>query len=333
VPSLNEGDIALHALRVPGTSLSQAVEMQTELERTIKQFPEVDRIFAKMGTAEIATDPMPPNVADNFVMIKPQSEWPNPSRSKADLIDAMRQAVTKVPGNNYEFTQPIQMRFNELISGVRSDVAVKVFGDDMDTMNNTADKISNVLAKIPGATDVKVEQTTGLPILTIKIDREKTARYGVSVGDVQDTIAIAMGGQTAGVLFQGDRRFDIVVRLPEKLRSDMEALKRLPIRLPDGQANDRFRSNYLQLGDVEHFGASGRPPSNYIQLMYGNGILVRSSPQPNRRFSKRFRYLLAIGQPGAALSNKCNQRQSACGLWSLSHYCLYLYCCLRCLIT
>lgn len=280
VPSLNEGDIALHALRVPGTSLSQAVEMQTELERTIKKFPEVDRIFAKMGTAEIATDPMPPNVADNFVMIKPQSEWPNPSRSKADLIDAMRQAVTKVPGNNYEFTQPIQMRFNELISGVRSDVAVKVFGDDMDTMNNTADKISNVLAKIPGATDVKVEQTTGLPILTIKIDREKTARYGVSVGDVQDTIAIAMGGQTAGVLFQGDRRFDIVVRLPEKLRSDMEALKRLPIRLPDGQANDRFRSNYLQLGDVEHFGASGRPPSNYIQL--GEIAVIEVVPGPNQ---------------------------------------------------
>ncbi|MFZ1765289.1 MAG: CusA/CzcA family heavy metal efflux RND transporter [Candidatus Nitrotoga sp.] len=280
VPSLNEGDIALHALRVPGTSLSQAVKMQTELERTIKQFPEVDRIFAKMGTAEIATDPMPPNVADNFVMIKPQSEWPNPSRSKADLIDAMRQAVTKVPGNNYEFTQPIQMRFNELISGVRSDVAVKVFGDDMDTMNNTADKISNVLAKIPGATDVKVEQTTGLPILTIKIDREKTARYGVSVGDVQDTIAIAMGGQAAGVLFQGDRRFDIVVRLPEKLRSDMEALKRLPIRLPDDQANDRFRSNYLQLGDVEHFGASSRPPSNYIQL--SEIAVIEVVPGPNQ---------------------------------------------------
>ncbi|CAH1072000.1 efflux RND transporter permease subunit [Candidatus Nitrotoga sp. 1052] len=280
VPSLNEGDIALHALRVPGTSLSQAIEMQAELERTIKQFPEVDRIFAKMGTAEIATDPMPPNVADNFVMMKAQTEWPDPGRSKADLIDAMRQAVTKVPGNNYEFTQPIQMRFNELLSGVRSDVAVKVFGDDMDAMNKTADEISNVLAKISGATDVKVEQTTGLPVLTIKIDREKTARYGVSVGDVQDTIAIAMGGQKAGVLFQGDRRFDIVVRLPEKLRSDMEALKRLPIRLPDNQANDRFRSNYLQLGDVEHFGTVGRPPSNYIQL--SEVAVIEVVPGPNQ---------------------------------------------------
>ncbi len=280
VPSLNEGDIALHALRVPGTSLSQAIEMQAELERTIKQFPEVDRIFAKMGTAEIATDPMPPNVADNFVIMKPQSEWPDPGRSKVDLVDAMRQAVTKVPGNNYEFTQPIQMRFNELLSGVRSDVAVKVFGDDMDTMNHTAEEISNVLGKIPGATDVKVEQTTGLPILTIKIDREKTARYGVSVGDVQDAIAIAMGGQKAGVLFQGDRRFDIVVRLPEKLRGDMEALKRLPIRLPDNQANDRFRSNYLQLADVEHFGAIGRPPSNYMQL--SEVAVIEVVPGPNQ---------------------------------------------------
>jgi Cu/Ag efflux pump CusA len=131
VPSLDEGDIALHALRIPGTSLSQAIEMQTELERTIKQFPEVERIFAKLGTAEIATDPMPPSVADNFIMFRPQSAWPDPSRDKTELVNAIRKAVAKVPGNNYEFTQPIQMRFNELLSGVRSDVAVKVFGDDM----------------------------------------------------------------------------------------------------------------------------------------------------------------------------------------------------------
>src|SRR3989338_6761115 len=178
VPSLNEGDIALHALRIPGTSLSQAIEMQTELERTIKQFPEVERVFAKMGTAEIATDPMPPSVADNLVMLNPPSEWPDPKRSKADLVDAMRAAVAKVPGNNYEFTQPIQMRFNELLSGVRSDVAVKVFGDDMDTMNRTAGEITEVLEIIPGAADVKVEQITGLPMMTIHIDRDRTARLG-----------------------------------------------------------------------------------------------------------------------------------------------------------
>lgn len=248
MPSLNEGDMALHALRIPGTSLTQAIEMQTELERVVKTFPEVDKIFAKIGTAEVATDPMPPNVADNFVMLKPRSEWPDPKRSKADLVAAMEQAVEKVPGNNYEFTQPIQMRFNELLSGVRSDVAVKVFGDDMDVMNRAAEQITGVLGGVAGAADVKVEQTTGLPMLTLNIDRAKIARLGVNVSDVQDALSIAVGGREAGVLFQGDRRFDIVVRLPEPLRTDMEAIKRIPIRLP--AARDSVRSAYVQLGEV-----------------------------------------------------------------------------------
>jgi cobalt-zinc-cadmium resistance protein CzcA len=259
VPSLNEGDIALHALRIPGTSLSQAIEMQTELERTIKQFPEVERIFAKLGTAEIATDPMPPSVADNFVMLKPQSAWPDPGRDKIELVNAIQAAVLKVPGNNYEFTQPIQMRFNELLSGVRSDVAVKVFGDNMETMNSTAAEIAEVLEKVPGAADVKVEQTTGLPMMTIHIDREKTARLGVNVGDVQEAIAIAVGGREAGVLFQGDRRFDIIVRLPERLRSDMEAMKQLPIHLPMDEAGGQTRRSYLQLGDVASFEVAPGP--------------------------------------------------------------------------
>ena len=259
VPSLNEGDIALHALRIPGTSLTQAIEMQTELERTIKQFPEVERIFAKLGTAEIATDPMPPSVADNFIMFRPQSAWPDPSRDKTELVNAIRKAVAKVPGNNYEFTQPIQMRFNELLSGVRSDVAVKVFGDDMETMNSTAGEIAEVLEKVPGAADVKVEQTTGLPMMTIHIDREKTARLGVNVGDVQEAIAIAVGGREAGVLFQGDRRFDIIVRLPERLRSDMEAMKQLPIHLPRDEAGAQTRRAYLQLGDVATFEVAPGP--------------------------------------------------------------------------
>lgn len=245
VPSLNEGDIALHALRIPGTSLSQAITMQTELERTIKKFPEVDTIYAKIGTAEIATDPMPPNVADNFVILRPQSEWPDPKRSKDDLVQAMQEAVGKVPGNNYEFTQPIQMRFNELISGVRSDVAVKVFGDDMNTMNSTAAEIAEVLEKVSGAEDVKVEQTTGLPMLTINIDRTKIARLGVNVSDVQDALSIAVGGREAGQLFQGDRRFGIVVRLPESLRSDLEAIKQLPVRL-----TAQGKASYMRLGDV-----------------------------------------------------------------------------------
>ena len=280
VPNLNEGDIALHALRIPGTSLSQAIVMQEELERTIKEFPEVDMVFAKMGTAEIATDPMPPSVADNFIIMKPRSEWPDPKRSQADLVNGIREAVIKISGNNYEFTQPIQMRFNELLSGVRSDVAVKVFGDDMDTMNHTANRISKILAKIPGAVDVKVEQTTGLPMLTIRVDREKSARFGVNVGDVQDTIAIAMGGRKAGVLFHGDRRFDIVVRLPENLRSDMEGLKRLPILVTNNQASNLSRSGYSQLGTVEHFGTINRPVFNYIQL--SDIATIEVAPGPNQ---------------------------------------------------
>jgi len=248
VPNLNEGDIALHALRIPGTSLTQAISMQSELERTIKSFPEVNTIFAKLGTAEIATDPMPPNVADNFVMLKPQSAWPNPSRTKSDLLLAMQEALSRVPGNNYEFTQPIQMRFNELLSGVRSDVAVKVFGESMDIMNATAEQISQVLEQMPGATDVKVEQTTGLPMLTLNIDRAKIARLGLNVSDVQNALAIAVGGRQAGQLFDGDRRFDIIVRLPEMLRRDLDAIKQIPIRLPRAAASDE--TGYIRLGDV-----------------------------------------------------------------------------------
>ncbi len=248
IPSLNEGDIALHALRIPGTSLTQAVGMQTELERVVKSFPEVDKIFAKIGTAEIATDPMPPNVADNFVMLKPTDQWPDPSRSKADLVSAIQAAVMKIPGNNYEFTQPIQMRFNELISGVRSDVAVKVFGDDMNVMNPTAEQIAKVLESVSGAADVKVEQTTGLPMLTLNIDRDKTSRLGLNVADVQDALSIAVGGREAGLVFEGDRRFDILVRLPDAARGNLEAIKRIPIRLPAAVGGQR--AAYVQLGDV-----------------------------------------------------------------------------------
>ncbi|PPD55584.1 MAG: CusA/CzcA family heavy metal efflux RND transporter [Methylotenera sp.] len=250
VPSLNEGDIAMHALRIPGTSLSQAVEMQKELEYVIKQFPQVDRIFAKIGTAEIATDPVPPSVADNFVMLKPQSEWPNPHLSKSELVSQIQTAVNDVPGNNYEFTQPIQMRFNELISGVRSDVAVKVFGDDMKVMESTAEQISTILSTVQGGEDIKMEQTTGLPILTVNIDRQKIARLGVNVADVQEAISIAMNGREAGTLFQGDRRFDIVVRLTDDVRVDMEALKRLPIKV-SGNSEPLV---YLQLGEVASIG-------------------------------------------------------------------------------
>ena len=232
IPSLDEGDIALHALRIPGTSLTQALKMQGEVEAAVKTFPEVDKVFGKLGTAEVATDPMPPSVADTFVMLKPRAQWPDPKRPKAELVAAMQAAVEQVPGNNYEFTQPIQMRFNELISGVRSDVAVKVYGDDLDVMTAVGRQIEATLQTVPGAADVKIEQTTGLPLLTVHLDREAIARYGLAVAEVQELISTALGGTAVGQVFEGDRRFDLVVRLPETLRTDLDALRELPVALP-----------------------------------------------------------------------------------------------------
>jgi heavy metal efflux system protein len=245
VPSLDEGDIAMHALRIPGTSLSQAVTMQEELEKTIKTFPQIEKVYAKLGTAEIATDPMPPSVADTFLILKPRSEWPDPSLSKNALIAQIQAKVSQVPGNNYEFTQPIQMRFNELISGVRSDVAVKVFGDDLESMTETAEQIAEVLEKTQGNADVKVEQTTGLPVLTVNIDREKIARLGVNMEDIQTAVSIAMNGAHAGAVYDGDRRFDIVVRLDAAQRLDTQMLERLPIKL---NVNDSV--TYMRLSEL-----------------------------------------------------------------------------------
>ncbi len=203
IPSLSEGDFAMQAMRVPGTSLTQSVEMQQRLEKAvIAQVPEVERMFARSGTAEIASDPMPPNASDAYIMLKPQDQWPNPKKPRDELIAEVQKAAAGVPGSNYELSQPIQLRFNELISGVRSDVAVKVFGDDMDVLNNTANKIAAALKAVPGSSEVKVEQTSGLPVLTINIDREKAARYGLNIADVQNSIAIAVGGRQAGTLYE-----------------------------------------------------------------------------------------------------------------------------------
>ena len=232
LPSLDEGDLLVHALRIPGTSLTTAVEMQHALEEKFKTYPEVDYIFSKIGTAEIATDPMPPSVADTYVMLKPRDQWPDPGRPKADLVAQLQKELQFVPGNNYEFIQPIQMRFNELIAGVRSDVAVKVFGDDVDTLAEAGAQIEQVLSMVPGAADTALEQTTGLPLLTIHLKRPEMARLGLNVSDVQDVIEVALGGKTVGQVFEGDRRFDIVVRLPEDLRGDMEQMRRLPVPLP-----------------------------------------------------------------------------------------------------
>ncbi len=232
IPSLDEGDIALHALRIPGTSLSQAVEMQSLLEERIKQFPEVERVFGKLGTAEVATDPMPPSVADTFLMMKPREQWPDPRKPKAQLVAEIEAAVKQLPGNNYEFTQPIQMRMNELISGVRADVAVKLYGDDLETLVEVGERLEAVTKAVDGAADVKLEQATGLPLLTITPKPEALVRYGLNPVAVQEAVATAVGGSVAGQYFEGDRRFELVVRLPETLRSDPARLADLPIPLP-----------------------------------------------------------------------------------------------------
>jgi cobalt-zinc-cadmium resistance protein CzcA len=232
IPNLDEGDIALHALRIPGTSLTQAVEMQTALEARLREFPEVERVLSKIGTAEVATDPMPPSVADTFVLLRPREDWPDPRKPRGALVAEMQAAVAVIPGNNYEFTQPIQMRFNELISGVRADVAVKVFGDDLDTLLEAGEAIAETLEGVPGAEDVSVEQVTGLPVLQITPDRAALARYGLNVADVHDVVQASLGGVVTGQIMEGDRRFDVVVRLPERLRTNVDEIGRLRIPLP-----------------------------------------------------------------------------------------------------
>ncbi len=234
IPNLDEGDIALHALRIPGTSLTQAVSMQAALEDRIKTFPEVEKVFAKIGTADVATDPVPPSVADTFIIMKPRSQWPDPRKPKTQLVAEMNAAVEQVPGSRYEFIQPIQMRFNELIAGVRSDVAIKVYGDDLDQLAATAAEIERVVGTIEGSQDVQTEQVTGLPFVQVVPDRIKLTQLGLNVDTVQTVVATAIGGAEAGQIFEGDRRFDIVVRLPEELRQDPQVLERLPIPLPGG---------------------------------------------------------------------------------------------------
>ncbi len=231
IPNLDEGDIAVQAMRIPGTGLEQSVKMQATLEKRIKQLPEVERVFAKIGTAEVATDPMPPSVSDTFVMLKPRKQWPDPRKPTPTLEAEIEAIARSIPGNNYEFTQPIQMRMNELISGVRADVAIKLYGDDLDTLAAVGKKIEAVAKTVDGATDVKLEQVTGLPLLSIVPDRQALASYGINPGVVQNTVATAIGGETASQLFEGDRRFDIVIRLPESIRQDPAALQDLPIAL------------------------------------------------------------------------------------------------------
>ncbi|MDU6746930.1 MAG: CusA/CzcA family heavy metal efflux RND transporter, partial [Bradyrhizobium sp.] len=225
-------DVSLQAIRIPGTSLTQSLEMQAMVEKRLMKIPEVKETFARTGTAEVATDLMPPSTSDGYVMLKPRKEWPDPEKPKAAVVHDIQEAVEEVPGNVYEISQPIQQRMNELISGVRSDVGVKIFGDDLDVLVQSAARVQAVLQNVQGAADVKTEQASGLPVLTVKLNRQALSRYGISVGDVQNLVEIAVGGKTSGQVFEGDRRFSIVVRLPEHLRSDISALKALPVPLP-----------------------------------------------------------------------------------------------------
>ncbi|MFZ1832911.1 MAG: CusA/CzcA family heavy metal efflux RND transporter [Pseudomonadales bacterium] len=267
IPSLDEGDLAVQALRIPGTSLTQSLEMQFQLERALREIPEVKTYFSRVGTAEVATDPMPPNISDGYVMLKDRQDWPNPEKSKAELAEEIEKRLEAVPGNAFEISQPIQLRFNELISGVRSDLGIKVYGDDLDQLLRTGNAIAKLLNTIPGAEGVKVEQVAGLPVLSVEPIRAALYRYGLNVTDVQDVLAAAAGGEEAGQLFEGDQRFALVVRLPEHLRSDLVALEQLPIALPQG--------GYVPLGEVASLKLA--PGPNQISRENGKRRLVVSA--------------------------------------------------------
>jgi heavy metal efflux system protein len=232
IPSLDEGDASTEVVRIPGTSLTQSVAMEAMLEKRLLKVPEVMEVFARTGTAEVATDPMPPSTSDGYIMLKPRNEWPDPAKPKAAVVSDIQQAAEDVPGSVYGISQPIQQRMNETVSGIRSDVGVKIFGDDLDVLIQSAARVQAVLRNVQGAADVKTEQTSGLPVLTVKLNRQTLSRYGISIGEVQNLVEIAVGGKSAGRVFEGDRRFDIVVRLPEHLRSDIQAMRSLPIPLP-----------------------------------------------------------------------------------------------------
>ena len=247
LPQLDEHDIALHAMRIPGTGLQQSVAMQQQVEAAVMEFPEVDQVFAKIGTPEIATDPMPPNVADTFLMLKPRAEWPNPSKTKSDLVNEIREAMQQVPGNKYELTQPIEMRFNELIAGVRADVAVRIYGDDMTILNEVANNAQDLLSAVSGAKDVRVEQTSGLPMISIEPERDHLALLGLSISDLQLAVQTAISGVQTGLIYEGDRRFKLLVRLDESVQSDEQALAKLPIHLRNSDNPDL---SYVPLGEV-----------------------------------------------------------------------------------
>jgi cobalt-zinc-cadmium resistance protein CzcA len=267
IPSLDEGDLAVQALRVPGTSLTQSVAMQAQVEKALARVPEVKTSFARVGTAEVATDPMPPNIADGYVMLKDRSDWPDPGKPKAELALEIERLLEQLPGNAWEISQPIQLRFNELISGVRSDLGVKLYGDDLEQLIASGEQIAAVLNEVPGARGVKVEHLTGLPMLSVEPNRPALYRYGLNVADIQEVLAAATGGEEAGQIFEGDQRSALVVRLPEAVRSDLRALGRLPIPLPDG--------GYVPLAEVATLRLA--PGPNQISRENGKRRIVVSA--------------------------------------------------------
>lgn len=299
IPTLDEKDIAMHAMRIPSTSLTQSQALQSEIEKAVATVPEVSFVFSKTGTAEMAADPMPPNVSDTFIILKPRKEWSDPDLAKTELIDRITTAVNKVPGNNYEFTQPIQMRFNELISGVRSDIAIKIYGDDFSQMEKTANQIAQILRGVNGSADVKVEQTSGLPMMELKLDKPAIARYGLNVSDVLDVITVAIGGRETGLVFQGDRRFDILVRLPDALRQDLEVIQNLPILLPeDNDPSDQIRT-------AQHI----RP--TYIPLKEVATLEIKDGPNQISRENGKRRIVVQSNVRGRDISTFVADAQAA----------------------
>jgi cobalt-zinc-cadmium resistance protein CzcA len=289
IPTLDEGDLGLEILRVVGTGMDQAVKMQEPFEKALLALPEVKLTFGRLGTAEVATDPMSPNQGDEFVILKPEKEWPNPRKPKTQLIEEVDAAIKQVVGTGVDIEQPVQLRANELIAGVKTDMAVKIYGDDINVLKETADKIRTVLVKIRGAAEPKVQQVDGLPMLTIQLKREALARYGLSVGEVQEVVEMAIGGKSAGQVFEGDRRFPLIVRLPDKLRTDLDALRRIPLALPKSDHNDQklnlaaAQRPFIALGEVADFQMTQVP--NEIGRENGKRVVLITSNVRGRDLS------------------------------------------------
>ncbi len=298
VPTLDEQDIAMHAMRIPSAALSTSTAMQLEVENAISKRPEVAFVFSKTGTAEMATDPMPFNVSDTFVILKPRKDWPDPRKQKLALIGEIEAELAKQPGQVYEFTQPIQMRFNELIAGVRGDVAIKVYGDDYAQMDRTAQEIAALLRKVQGNADVKVEQTKGLPMMDVTIDRASIARLGLNVADVQEVVAVAIGGRPAGIVFEGDRRFDIMVRLPEEQRARLDVIESLPVPIAA-----EARSVVSQTGTHE---SSGRP---FVPLGHLARVELTEGPNQISRENGKKRIVVQCNVRGRDLGGFVNEAQ------------------------